>query len=124
MQIADGLLLKPPHVERGENLASVARPLVIEPWISPPPDVVVYEFGARLDNTSRAAAAVQIQQARQLYYAQICCIRIVHAEMNAWVLERAGPRAQALQAKLTECGAAISVARAGAEVERLHLLAP
>lgn len=124
MQIADGFLLKPPHVERGANPASVARPLVIEPWISPPPDVVVYEFGARLDSTSRAAAAVQIQQARQLYNALIGCIRIVHAEMNAWVLERAGPRAQALQAKLTECEAAISVARAGAEVERLHLLAP
>jgi hypothetical protein len=44
--------------------------------------------------------------------------------MNAWVLERAGPRAQALQAELSECEAAIAVARAGAEVERLHLLAP
>jgi hypothetical protein len=44
---------------------------VIEPWISPPPDVVVYEFGARLDNASQAAAAAQILQARQLYNALI-----------------------------------------------------
>ncbi|WP_428423485.1 hypothetical protein [Methylibium sp.] len=67
---------------------------------------------------------MQTQQARQLYSALIGCIRIVHKEMNAWVLERAGPQAQALQAKLVECEAAVAAAKAGADVERLHLLAP
>jgi hypothetical protein len=93
MQIADGFLLQPTSAKRGEGIAPVARTLVIEPWISPPPDVVVYGFGARLDNASQAAAAAQRLQARQLHNALISCIRIVHTEMNAWVLERAGPQA-------------------------------
>lgn len=124
MQIADPLLLRPGASHPGDTGQTEPRPWVIEPWISPPPDVVVYEFGARLEDASQAAAAVQIQQARQLYNALINCIRIVHTEMNAWVLERAGPQAQALQAKLVECEAAIAAAKAGAEVERLYLLAP
>lgn len=123
MQVADGFLLRPHGLRRADASASVARPLVIEPWISPPPDVVVYEFGARLDSTSQAAAAEQIRQARQLHDALIGCIRTVRSEMNSWVLERAGPHAQALQAELTECEAEIASARATANVECLQLRA-
>jgi hypothetical protein len=88
------------------------------------PEVVVYEFGARLDARSTAAAADQILKARHLYNALIGCIRIVHTQMNQWVLERAGARAQDLQAKLSDCELEIASARAAAEVERLHVLAP
>jgi hypothetical protein len=49
-------------VKRGEGIASVARPLVIEPWISPPPDVVVYEFGAPLDSASQAHIPRMLQR--------------------------------------------------------------
>lgn len=101
-----------------------SRPLVIEPWTAAPPQIVVYEFGARLDAASEVAAGVQIEQARQLYNALVGCIRVVHMEMNAWVLDRAGTRAQALQAQLTQCEEELAGARAAAEVERMHQLAP
>lgn len=124
MQVGDGFPLKAHPAGTGSPAAAAARPVVIEPWISAVPEVVVYEFGARLDAGSAAAAAGQILKARHLYNALIGCIRIVHTEMNAWVLERAGPRAQTLQASLTDCEREIASARAAAEVDRLHLLAP
>lgn len=96
--IVDGSPFEAKGSETGATPSSVARPLLIEPWISAPADIVVYEFGARLDeNCAAAAAAEQIAKARRLYNTVIGCIRAVHEEMNVWVLERAGLRAKALQ---------------------------
>ncbi len=82
MQTANGFL------PSSNATIAAARPLVIEPWISPAPDVVVYEFGARLDARSQAAATEQILKARRLYNAVIGCIRTVHGELNVWVGKR------------------------------------
>jgi hypothetical protein len=97
---------------------------VIEPWLVAPADIVVYEFGARLDAGSQVAAHAQILQARQLYNNLIGCIRIVHTEMNAWVLDRAGLAAQALQGQLLQCEGEIVGAKAAGDIVRLHQLAP
>jgi hypothetical protein len=121
MQIADEFLRKAEPVGTTEV---AAHPLLIEPWMSAPPEIVVYEFGARLDVGCQAAASEQIHKARRLYNDVIGCIRGVHDQMNAWVLERAGPRAQALQAQLAACEQEIASAKVTAEFERLRLLAP
>jgi hypothetical protein len=124
MKIADGFLLEAKGTEIGATPAPAPHPLLIQPWISSPADIVVYEFGARLDENCEAAAAEQILKARCLYNAVIRCIRAVHGEMNAWVLERAGPRAKALQDQLSACELEIAAAKAAADIERLHILAP
>lgn len=124
MQIAEPFLLRPDGARRGDTGPAEPRPWVIEPRLVAPADIVVYEFGARLEAGSEVAANAQIQQARQLYNALIGCIRVVHAEMNAWVLDRAGPVAQALQGQLLQCEGEIASAKAAGEVERLHQLAP
>jgi len=122
MQLADAFKAGSAGIDA--SAAAATRPLVIEPWIPKVPDVVVYEYGARLDANGAAAAADQILKARCLYNALIGCIRIVHIQMNHWVLERAGARAQDLQAKLIDCELEIASARAAAEVDRLHQLSP
>jgi len=124
MQVADAFLLGGQRAEPGVGDSSAVRPLVIEPWLSAPPDVLVYEYGARLDENCKAAAFEQIEKARRFYNAVIACIRTVHEEMNAWVLEHAGPRARALQDQLSACEREIVAARAAADGERLRLLAP
>lgn len=95
MKIADGFLLEAKGTEIGATPAPAPHPLLFKPWISAPANIVVYEFSARLDENCEAAAAEQILKARCLYNAVIRCVRAVHGEMNAWVLERAGPRAKA-----------------------------
>lgn len=124
MQIAEPFLLGPDGGRRGDAGQAEARPWVIEPSLVAPADIVVYEFGARLDAGSQVAADAQFQRARQLYNALIGCIRIVHTEMNAWVLDRAGPAAQALQGQLLQCESEIASAKAAGDIERLHQLAP
>ena len=71
MQLADALLPGVEPAEPSGAAASAARPLVIEPWITAPADVLVYEFGARVDENCKAAAFEQIQKARRLYNAVI-----------------------------------------------------
>ena len=124
MQVSDRVPFGANRAETGAAVSSAAHPLVIEPWISTPPDVLVYEFGARLDEHSKAAAFEQVQKARLLYNALVGCIRTVHGEMQAWVLERSGPRAKALQDQLSACEREIAAARAAADGERLRILAP
>jgi hypothetical protein len=63
MQLADEFLNKPASTNPAEGTADVPYPLVIEPWVCAPPDIVVYEFGARLDAGCQAAASEQIEKA-------------------------------------------------------------
>ena len=99
-------------------------PIAIEPSIAAPVEVLVCEFGARLDASNKAPASEQILKAQRLYNAIIACIRTVHAEMNAWVLQRAGPRAKALQDMLSACELEIAAPTTTANAELLHVLAP
>lgn len=118
------LLPPPPDAAQAKPVAAAARPWVIQPWITGPADLVVYEYGARLNADCRAAATEQIDKARRLYNALIGCIRTVHSEMNAWVLERAGSRAQVLQDQLVALEREIAAARAAVDGEALRLHAP
>lgn len=124
MPLADEFLRKPASTDPAGVTADARYPLVIEPRVCAPPDIVVYEFGARLDASCRAAASEQIDKAQRLYNTVIGCIRDVHNQMNAWVLERAGLHAQALQAQFAACEQEIASARAANEFERLRLLSP
>ncbi len=124
MQLADEFLRKPASTDPAEGTTDAPYPLVIEPRVCAPPDIVVYEFGARLDASCQAAASEQIDKAQRLYNAVIGCIRDVHNQMNAWVLERAGLHAQGLQAQLAACEQEIASASARNEFERLRLLSP
>lgn len=92
MQIAEPFMRGPDGAGLRGNGPAKPRPWVIEPWPMAVANIVVYEFGARLDAASQAAADVQVQQARQLHNASIGCIRTVHTEMNARVPDRAGPQ--------------------------------
>lgn len=71
MKIADGFLLEAKGTEIGATPAPAPHPLLIKPWISAPADIVVYEFGARLDVICEAAASEQIFKVRGLYNARV-----------------------------------------------------
>lgn len=71
MQPADGVQRGSAGVaERGD-----VRPWVIKPWVSAPPDIVVYEYGARLDAVPQAAASDQIATSRGPYNDLVAFIR-------------------------------------------------
>ena len=101
MQPSEGFVLDPSPSPNRKS----AQDWVIEPWIAAPAQIVVYEYGARLDVRSQALAREQIAKARALYNTLVAFIRTVHAEMNAWVLAQAGAEAQALSERLRACGA-------------------
>lgn len=99
------------------------RGWVIDPWIPAPAEIVVYEYGARLDEHSQVLAREQIAQARALYNRLVMFIRAVHAEMNAWVLAQADSETQAAAAKLRACEAELARARAAGDGEAQRTLA-
>lgn len=120
VQPAEGFLQDAPAT-------AVSRPVrdwVIEPWIPAPAEIVVYEYGARLDERSQVLAREQIAKARALHNALVGFIRTVHAEMNAWVLARAGTETQAAAGRLRTCEAEMARARAAGDGEALRRLAP
>lgn len=111
-------------VAGGHERAASDHPVQINPLVSPPPDVLVYEFGARLDDECAGAAFEQIRKRRLLYNFLVERIGLIHEAMNAWVLERAGPLARDLQARLARCEHDIGAARSRADVAALRLLSP
>ncbi|ROZ78366.1 zinc ribbon domain-containing protein [Ramlibacter sp. WS9] len=108
----------------GGHESASGHAVQINPLVSPPPDVLVYEFGARLDDECAGAVFEQIRKARFLYNSLVERIRFIHEEMNAWVLERAGPDARDLQTRLTGCEHDIGAARSRSDVAALRLLSP
>lgn len=123
MQIVDNSLNDTWSIAN-QGKAAAARPWVIQARIAGPADIVVYEYGARLDANCRAAATEQIDKARRLYNKLIGSIRTVHGEMNAWVLERAGPRAQVLHHQIATLEHEIATARTAADGGILRQLVP
>ncbi|NMF98462.1 hypothetical protein GPA27_13815 [Aromatoleum toluolicum] len=61
---------------------------------------MIYEFGVRIDENSRSAVEDQIIRARRLYNDLVAQIRAVVAEMNSYVLNNSGGRAQTLHAEV------------------------
>lgn len=99
------------------------RDWVIEPWIPAQAEIVVYEYGARLDERSQLLAREQIEKARRLHNELVMFIRGVHADMNTWVLAQAGSEAQAAAAQLHACEEELARARAAGAGETLRALA-
>jgi len=64
MQSSNESPQRPARAARAERESARAPRVCLEPWIPSDPDVVVYEYGARLDTASAAAASEQIAKAR------------------------------------------------------------
>lgn len=78
----------------------------------PSADVVIYEYGVRLDKECEQAAGDQIMKARRLYNALVACIRGIVADLQSFVVREAGPEAQALQLQIDALGDAFAQAKA------------
>lgn len=77
-----------------------------------PGDVLVYEYGVRLDKECLEPAWNQISRARSLYNDLVGCIRSIVEAMQAFVMERGGEEATALQARVDDLNAAFVEAKA------------
>lgn len=86
-------------------------------------EVLIYEYGARLDKECREAVGEQIIKARHLYNEIVACIRVIVAEMQAFVIEKAGPDAQAIQERITALSDAFVVAKAANNEEEMKCIA-
>jgi hypothetical protein len=95
----------------------------VMPAKAPQMDVLIYEFGVRLDAASREAVAAQIAQARHLYNEIVACMRATVEALHAFVLDRAGAPAQALLHRVNELNAAFAAARAASDDDRMRAVA-
>lgn len=84
----------------------------IKPILPPSGDVLIYEFGVRLDKDCQQAAGDQIFKARRLYNALVASIRDTVTQMRAFVIDRAGPEAQRCQSEVDALNHAFDAARA------------
>ncbi|WP_157353943.1 hypothetical protein [Aromatoleum toluclasticum] len=84
----------------------------LKPGQIPSSEALIYEFGVRIDKESRAAIDDQIMRARRLYNDLVAQIRTIVAEMNTYVLDRAGKPARTLQAEVEVLNREFDTARA------------
>lgn len=84
----------------------------------------MYEYGARLEPASEDLAARQIDLAQALRRTLVRCVQGIHAEMNAWVLEQAGPAAVRLQADLDLLNCQVGGAQSQSDNDALRDLVP
>jgi hypothetical protein len=84
----------------------------LAPLMAPSGEVVVYEYGCRLDPECIQAVAHQISMARRLYNDIIAIERTAVDEAQAYVLDRAGPTAQQVQADIAVLSDQFSAAKA------------
>jgi hypothetical protein len=75
-------------------------------------NVIVYEYGARLDRECAATVDDQIRKAHQLYNDLIALMRDTVAEMQSDLLSKAGPEAQQTQLRLDDLNARFAEAKA------------
>lgn len=80
--------------------------------IPPSRDVLIYEYGVRLDHDCLMAVGDQIFKARRLYNALVACIREIVNEMRDLVLQHAGPEALAIQSRIEALTEAFDAAHA------------
>lgn len=81
------------------------------PGKTPPGNVMIFEYGARLDKTCVDAVFEQIWKSRRLYNDIIADIRRVFFEAQRFTIEKAGPEAQALNAEIAVLNEAFAAAR-------------
>jgi len=85
---------------------------ILIPGNTPAGDVLIYEYGVRLDQESIEPARRQIEMSRRLYNEIIACIRRIFSEMNAFVIEKAGAEAVFLQQRIDDLTAQFNEAKA------------
>lgn len=69
----------------------------IKPSLLPQGNVLIYEYGVRLDKDCIQAAGDQIIKSRRLYNDLVAAIRGIVTELTAFVLEKSGPDARRCQ---------------------------
>jgi hypothetical protein len=77
-----------------------------------PGDVLIYEYGVRLDRECLEPAWDQISRARSLYNDLVACIRSIMEAMRTFVMEKGGEEAKALQGRVDGLNAAFAEAKA------------
>jgi len=84
----------------------------IKPALLPHGNVLIYEYGARLDKECIPAVNDQIFKARRLYNDLVAAIRAIVNGMKAFVLENAGPEAMRCQEEIDRLNEEFAAARA------------
>lgn len=95
----------------------------IKPSILPQGNVLIYEYGARLDKDCIQAASDQIFKARRLYNDLVAAIRDNVNRMNAFVLEKAGPDAMRCQTEIDRLNEEFAAARAANDEDAMKRIA-
>ncbi len=93
------------------------------PALPPTGDVLIYEYGARVDSDCLPAVGDQIAKARRLYNDLVAVIRGIVDEMRDFVLQHAGSEALALQARIDALTEAFDAARAANDEDRMKQIA-
>lgn len=75
-------------------------------------DVLIYEYGVRLDKECVDAVNAEMVKGRRLYNELIACIRGIVEEIRAFVMKEAGPHAASLQARIDTLTEAFKAAKA------------
>jgi len=90
---------------------------------TPSGDVLIYEFGARLDKECAAEVDKQIKQARGLYNNIVALMRDTMDEMRADLVENAGPVARETQAAIDALNLKFAEAKARDDEGAMLLIA-
>ncbi len=88
-----------------------------------PGDVLVYEYGARLDKECLETAWNQISRARRLYNELVACVRSIFEGMQTFVMENGGAEAKTLQARIETLNAAFDEAKARNDESAMRTIA-
>lgn len=95
----------------------------ISPGKVPAGDVLIYEYGVRLDKECLEAANDQVMKARRLYNDLVACIRDIVGQMNEFVLQSAPAEARQLQQRIDELNAQFDEARARNDEDAMKAVA-
>jgi hypothetical protein len=90
---------------------------------TPAGDVLVYEYGARLDPDCLDAAIKQINQARRLYNDLIATIQGIVSAMQSYVVSQAGPEAAQLLQRIDALNEAFNAAKGQDDRDELRRIA-
>lgn len=95
----------------------------IKPSLLPQGNVLIYEYGVRLDKACVPAVNDQIFKARRLYNDLVAAIRSTVNDMRAFVLEKSGPEAVRCQAEIDRLNDEFAAARAANDEEAMKRVA-
>ena len=96
---------------------------VIELASIKPTNVLIYEFGARLDSECVQAVNDQLHKANTLYNEIVACMRATVADLQQLQLDAAGEPAQALMERIGALDLAFDQAKAADDRDRLQEVA-